>query len=193
MPRVSFLSSSSRATYFIMTSSNGNIFRVTDPLCGEFTGDRWIPLTKASDAELWCFHWSAWLNVWVNTREADDLRRHLGHYDVMSNLNVAKNFSLGVLHPSISVLLLCRVRHPTTPPISINKHSNCNLGVRFHFHSLAMQVKTLGAVDICVNPGVLQYSWQRKVCALRKAAAHSTTQLMATTDKQHILWNILTV
>ena len=28
-------------------------------LCeGEFTGHRWIPLTKASDAELWCFLWS---------------------------------------------------------------------------------------------------------------------------------------
>ena len=34
------------------------IFRVTVPLCG-FTGDRWIPLTKASDAELWCFLWTA--------------------------------------------------------------------------------------------------------------------------------------
>ena len=41
------------------TSSNGNIFRVTVPLCGEFTGHRWIPLTKACDAELWCFLWSA--------------------------------------------------------------------------------------------------------------------------------------
>ena len=28
-------------------------------LWGESTGDRWIPLTKASDAELWCFLWSA--------------------------------------------------------------------------------------------------------------------------------------
>ena len=44
---------------FMMTSSNGNIFRVTGPLCGEFTGPRWIPCTKASDAELWCFLWSA--------------------------------------------------------------------------------------------------------------------------------------
>ena len=35
----------------MMTSSNGNIFRVTGPLCGQFTGHRWIPLTKASDAE----------------------------------------------------------------------------------------------------------------------------------------------
>ena len=41
-----------------MTSSNGNIFRVTGPLCGKFIGDRWIPRTKASEAELWCFLWS---------------------------------------------------------------------------------------------------------------------------------------
>ena len=44
---------------FMMTSLNRNIFRVTGPLWGESTGHRWIPLTKASDAELWCFLWSA--------------------------------------------------------------------------------------------------------------------------------------
>ena len=44
--------------YYMMTSSNGNIFRVTGHLCGEFTGPRWILRTKASDAELWCFLWS---------------------------------------------------------------------------------------------------------------------------------------
>ena len=38
--------------YFMMTSSNGKFFRVTGHLCGEFTGPRWIPRTKASDAEL---------------------------------------------------------------------------------------------------------------------------------------------
>ena len=43
----------------MMTSSNGNIFRITGPLCREFTSHRWIPLTKASDVELWCFLWSA--------------------------------------------------------------------------------------------------------------------------------------
>ena len=43
----------------IMTSSNDKIFRVTGPLWGESTGDRWITLTKASDAEPWCFLWSA--------------------------------------------------------------------------------------------------------------------------------------
>ena len=39
----------------MMASSNGNIFRVTGPLWGESIGDRWIPLTNASDADLWCF------------------------------------------------------------------------------------------------------------------------------------------
>ena len=44
--------------YFMMTSSNANIFRITGLLCGEFTGHRWNPRTKASGAELWCFLWS---------------------------------------------------------------------------------------------------------------------------------------
>ena len=66
-----------------MTSSNGNIFRVTGHLCGEFTGLRWIPRTKASDAELSCFLWSApEINGWVNNGEAGELRRHRAHYDV---------------------------------------------------------------------------------------------------------------
>ena len=43
----------------MMTSSNGNIFRVTFPryLCeGESTGYPWIPLTKDNDAELMFFY-----------------------------------------------------------------------------------------------------------------------------------------
>ena len=51
-----------------MTPAKGTIFRVTRPLCEEFTGHRWIPLTKASDAELWLF--------------AGDMRRHHTQYDV---------------------------------------------------------------------------------------------------------------
>ena len=43
----------------MMASSNGNIFRVTSHLCGEHTGHRWIPHTKACDSELLCFLWSA--------------------------------------------------------------------------------------------------------------------------------------
>ena len=66
-----------------MTSSNGNIFRVTDLLCGEFTGHRWIPLTKASDAEVWCFSLiCAWTNSWAKNGDPGDLRRHRAHYGV---------------------------------------------------------------------------------------------------------------
>ena len=43
---------------FMMPSSNETIFRVIGPLGGEFAGHWWIPLTKASNAELLCFLWS---------------------------------------------------------------------------------------------------------------------------------------
>ena len=67
----------------MMTSSNGNIFRLTGPLCGEFTGPRWIPRTKgqwrgALMPSLIC----AWTHAWVNNREAGDLRRYRAHFDV---------------------------------------------------------------------------------------------------------------
>ena len=82
---VSFSSHRSRMTHIsvsIMALSNGNIFRVTGPLCGEPTGHRRNPRTHASDAEFWCF-------LWVNNREAGGLRHHCSHYDVtvMSKLN----------------------------------------------------------------------------------------------------------
>ena len=82
-------------TIHMMTSSNGNIFRVTGPLCREFTGHRWIPLTKASDAELWCFLWSA-INGWVNSREAGDLRRYRADYDVTVMTNTQYTHRLNV-------------------------------------------------------------------------------------------------
>ena len=43
--------------FSMMTSSNGNIFHVTGPLCREFTSHWWILLTRSSDTELWCFLW----------------------------------------------------------------------------------------------------------------------------------------
>ena len=72
-------------SFYMMTSSNGNIFRASGHLCGEFTGDRWISRTKASDAELWCFVFfiCARINGWVNNRETGDLRRHRFRYDVI--------------------------------------------------------------------------------------------------------------
>ena len=57
-------------------------FRVTGHLCGEFTGPRWIPRTKASDAEMFSLI-CARINDWVNNGEAGDLRRYLAHYDLI--------------------------------------------------------------------------------------------------------------
>ena len=57
-------------------------------LCGEFTGDRWIPRTKVSDAELSIFSLIfAWINGWVDNREAGELRRHRAHYDIIVMLS----------------------------------------------------------------------------------------------------------
>ena len=68
----------------IMTSSNESIFHVTGLLRGKFTGNRWIPHIKASDAGIWCFLWSVpWINCWVNNHEAGDLRHQRAHYDVI--------------------------------------------------------------------------------------------------------------
>ena len=66
-------------TYDMMTSSNGNIFRITGHLCGEITGHQWIPHTKASDVKLWYF---LCLSLNKHNREAGELRCHHAHYDV---------------------------------------------------------------------------------------------------------------
>ena len=65
----------------IMTSSNGKNFCITGPLCGEFTMNsphkgqwRW--------ALMFSLIW-AWMNSWVNNREAGDLKCHYAHYDIV--------------------------------------------------------------------------------------------------------------
>ena len=59
-------------SHSMIKSSNGNMFHVTGPLCGEFTGHQWIPLTKASGVELWFFF----------DLDAGDLRHHRAHYGI---------------------------------------------------------------------------------------------------------------
>ena len=57
----------------------------------------WVGLTKASDAGLWYFLWSApWINGWVDNREAGDLRRHRTHYDVNVMVNTGFGTGLGL-------------------------------------------------------------------------------------------------
>ena len=49
----------------------------TSPVAGEFPTQR--PVTRSLMFSLIC----AWINRWVNNREASDLRRHRPHYDVI--------------------------------------------------------------------------------------------------------------
>ena len=64
---------------FMMTSSKGNIFRVTGHLCGEFTG----PPTNGKWRGALMFSLTCeWINGWVNNRGEVDLRRYRAHYYV---------------------------------------------------------------------------------------------------------------
>ena len=73
--------------FCMMTSSNGNISAllalcagnspvpVNSPHKGQWRGALMFPLI------------CVWINNWVNNREAGDLRRHRGHYDVSVMVN----------------------------------------------------------------------------------------------------------
>ena len=66
-----------------MTSSNGNIFRVTGPLCGQFTGPGEFPTQRPVTRSFDVFFDLRLNKGWVNNRDAGDLSRYRGHYDVI--------------------------------------------------------------------------------------------------------------
>ena len=90
------------------------------PLCGEFTGDRWIPLTKASDRAL--MFSLDWINDWLNNREAGNLRRHRNSTSYRNTIlscfylsvnsasaNSAASFSIVFLAGTTKSMSWCRV------------------------------------------------------------------------------------
>ena len=102
----------------MMTSSKGNIFRFTGPLCREFTGHRWIPLPKGQWLRALMFSLICVLkNSWVNNHEAGDLRRHRAHYDVivMNPLNPSDTYMPSLVQmmawhqPGKSILTYCHL------------------------------------------------------------------------------------
>ena len=102
--------------HHMMTSSNGNIFRVTGPLCGEFTGPGEFPAQRPVTQSFDVFFQ---MSDWVNNRQAGDLRRHRGHYDVsvMTSQEICTRHAwlayccdlqwscTGIFHPHLSGLL----------------------------------------------------------------------------------------
>ena len=89
------------------------------PLCVEFTGHRWIPNTKASDAELWCFFIRTWTNSWANNGDAGDFRRHHAHVDVSVILTQLSNRMIYLFGPilweCLNRLALCMHWHMKFP------------------------------------------------------------------------------
>ena len=68
---------------FMMMSSNGNIFGVTGPLCGEFTAHWWITPQTGQWHEALVFSLICALTIGCsNNRDIGDLRRHHAQYDV---------------------------------------------------------------------------------------------------------------
>ena len=115
---------------FMMTSSHGTIFRVTGFLCGEFTGHRWIPLTTASDTELWCFLWSApeqklskqWRRRWFETSSCS-LWRHCDVMPRQNGLHVAYDFfKCDFLNDMFHILIAISLKFAPKGPFS-NKPS----------------------------------------------------------------------
>ena len=60
-------------------SSDGSFFRITGPFCGEFTSHRWIPLTRASNADFDVSLMWVCISCWTNGRMTCDLRLHDVH------------------------------------------------------------------------------------------------------------------
>ena len=94
----------------MMTSSNGNIFRVTGHLCGDFTGHRWIPAQRPVTQGIAVFFdlnarlskqsWGWWFEtpshpLWRHNNEASDLVRHFAKvcWTCNSNLSIAKKYA----------------------------------------------------------------------------------------------------
>ena len=86
----------------MMMSSNGNLFRVTGPLCGAFTDHWWIPPRMLVTRSSGVFFIRAWINGRVNHRKAGDLRHHRAHYDVIVMVYVFNIILPGLINsPSI--------------------------------------------------------------------------------------------
>ena len=65
--------------FSMMTSSNGNIFRATGPLCGEFIAPGEFPTQRPVARSFDVFFDLCLNNGWVNNRKAGDLRRYRAH------------------------------------------------------------------------------------------------------------------
>ena len=72
------------------------LFRVTGPLCGEFTVPGEFPSQRPVTQSFDVFFINVRTNVWINHRDAGDLRRYRTHYNVTA---------MGTYKPNLDPLL----------------------------------------------------------------------------------------
>ena len=72
----------------MLTSSNGNIFRLTGNVRGIHRSPVNSPHKGQWRGALMFSLICAWINGWVNNREAGDLSRHHAHYDVIAMIMI---------------------------------------------------------------------------------------------------------
>ena len=118
----------------MMTSSNGNNFRVTGHLCGEFTVPGEFPAQRPVMRSFDVFYDLRLNERWVNNRDAGDLRRYRTHYDV--TIMQCYCCPWGLIQPDANTIctsskLPCFLdqRYPNSP---LQWHHNERYGVSNH-------------------------------------------------------------
>ena len=112
-------------------------FPLTCPVCGELTGHRWIPHTKASDAELWCFFCICpWINGWVNNCDAGDLKIHRARYDItLSHTPLCISMISGVC---VQGMWNAQVKGQVTETHRLKVNSHCDTALFFSMYDITM-------------------------------------------------------
>ena len=129
----------------MMTSPNGNIFRVTDHLCGDVPGQRQIPHTKGQWRGALMFSLiCAWISGWVNNHEAGNLRCHRAHYGVtVTVISIHKRTA----NYSLCCQTVCYCCNASTPPTTLHTtHKSC-----IGYFRLAYSKQCLFIAMICTH------------------------------------------
>ena len=117
----------------MMTSWNGNIFRVTGHLCGELTGPRWIPTQSPVMRNFDVFFDCARINCWKNKKG--------GHYDV-----IVMRHSYGHLEG----------------PTEVISQISLNVADTVRYYNCAQSVSFVGGTMCGKHTGLKSFSVHRK-------------------------------
>ena len=110
------------------------------PLCGEFTGHRRIPLTKASDTDLMFSFICASINAWVNNREAGDSRRHRDVIIMINSPGSPRIISTNKRGYTLSCLLWFDQYHHNTAQLSNDLQGSYKMWVKLCFPNIYISV-----------------------------------------------------